>query len=103
LVRCDSPTNDRSTVQEPTGAFDGDGDDVDARPDRLRSFFFTRRPTLYTKENSDSEDLLWQQVLEQRALRAWLLVITGVIVFCTIVLVVVGIALTTAILHAQGV
>lgn len=89
-------------MQEPTGA-DGDGDDVDARPDRLRSFFFTLSPVLYTNEDSTVEELLWQQVLEARALRAWLLVVSCTIAVSTIVLVAVAVALTTAILHAQGV
>lgn len=36
---------------------------------------YTLAPTLYTDEDSDTGDLLWQQVLEQRAIRGWLVVV----------------------------
>lgn len=46
---------------------------------------YTLAPTLYTDEDSDTGDLLWQQVLESRAIRGWLVVLAVVLPLCTIV------------------
>lgn len=58
---------------------DGADDDASYTPtlgDTLTRWRYTLSPTLYTDENSSTNDLLWQQVLEQRAVRAWLVVLT---------------------------
>lgn len=49
---------------------------------------YTLSPTLYTDENSDVNDLLWQQVLELRGIRAWLAVIATVLLGALVVAVV---------------
>lgn len=46
---------------------------------------YTLAPTLYTDEDSDTGDLLWQQVLESRAIRGWLVVLAVVLPLCTTV------------------
>lgn len=46
---------------------------------------YTLAPTLYTNEDSSVEELLWQQVLEKRAIRGWLtLVVIGQLLVATI-------------------
>ncbi len=47
--------------------------------DAMRRWRYTLTPTLYVDENSDVNDLLWQQVLEQRATRGWLTVLCAVL------------------------
>jgi hypothetical protein len=47
--------------------------------DLVRRAHYTLLPTLYVDEHSSTGDLLWQQVLEQRAIRAWLIVACVVI------------------------
>lgn len=44
--------------------------------DRLTTLRYTLWPTRYVDEHSDTTDLLWQQVLEQRGIRSWLAVLT---------------------------
>lgn len=67
-------------------ADDDDGDDgVDGTPrdlgygpsvhDRLVYWRYTLSPTTYVDEGSTSSDLLWQLVLEERAVRHWLIVL----------------------------
>jgi hypothetical protein len=58
-----------------------DGEDGNARHaptlgDVVTRWRYTLTPTLYTDESSDNNELLWQLVLEQRAVRAWLVVLT---------------------------
>ena len=43
--------------------------------ERVTYWRYTLSPTLYVDENSSTSDLLWQQVLEQRAIRHWLIVL----------------------------
>lgn len=43
--------------------------------DVVTRWHYTLSPTLYVDENSSTSDLLWQQVLEQRAVRHWLALI----------------------------
>lgn len=43
--------------------------------DTFTRWRYTLTPTLYTDEDSSTNDLLHQQVLEQRAIRAWLVVL----------------------------
>jgi hypothetical protein len=52
--------------------------------DVLTRWRYTLTPTLYVNETSDVQELLWQHVLEQRAQRAWL-----VVIFVTLALLVV--------------
>lgn len=49
---------------------------------------YTLTPTCYTDENSDTTDLLWQQTLETRAVRAWLVVLTVLVPLCTVAVIV---------------
>lgn len=56
--------------------------------DRARYLRYTLMPTLYVDESSDTSDLLWQQVLEQRGTRYWLAVLTTVLLTALIVAVV---------------
>lgn len=56
--------------------------------DHARYLRYTLLPTLYTDENSDVNDLLWQQVLELRGIRAWLAVIATVLLAALVVTVV---------------
>jgi hypothetical protein len=55
--------------------------------------WYTTFPTLYVDEDSVSSELLWQQVLEQRALRAtiWVTAVLAPVLFAA--LVVVGVVL----------
>lgn len=59
--------------------------------DHARYLRYTLLPTLYTDEHSDVNDLLWQQVLEQRGIRCWLAVIAtallGLLAVCVVALV----------------
>lgn len=48
--------------------------------DRLRYLRYTLSPTLFVDEDSGVDDLLWQLVLEQRAARHWLAILTIVVV-----------------------
>lgn len=57
-----------------------DDDDEDARyapslGDEVTRWRYTLWPTLYVSEDSTTSELLWQQALEQRAARHWLVVI----------------------------
>lgn len=60
--------------------------------DVVRRWWYTLMPQQYTDEDSDVTELLWQQILEQRALRHWLIVlcvliaVLGSILVLTIVL-----------------
>lgn len=67
-------------------------DEQDGNPpspsDVLRRWRYTLGPTLYIDENSDVSELLWQQVLEQRAIRAWLVVIALLLLLAPLVTVV---------------
>jgi hypothetical protein len=58
---------------------DGADDDgtsyVPTLGDAVTRWRYTLVPTLYTNEDSTTNELLWQQVLEQRAIRAWLVVL----------------------------
>lgn len=47
--------------------------------DTLRRWRYTLTPEQYTDESSDVTDLLWQQVLEQRAIRGWLVVLCALV------------------------
>jgi hypothetical protein len=64
-----------------TNPHDRDADDegearyVPTVGDTVTRWRYTLTPTLYTDEDSSTNDLLWQQVLEQRAIRAWLVVL----------------------------
>jgi len=65
--------------------YDGDDADEHARThpptwsDRVTTLRYTLWPTLYVDEHSDTSDLLWQQVLEQRGIRSWLAALTVVL------------------------
>lgn len=67
------------------GGVDGDDAAEHARThpptwlDRATTLRYTLWPTLYVDENSDTSDLLWQQVLEQRGIRSWLATLTVVL------------------------
>lgn len=70
-----------------------DGDEVfdDGPPtvgDTLKRWQYTLTPTLYVDENSDVTDLLWQQTLEQRAIRGWLVVLCALVTIGLLVLIV---------------
>lgn len=60
-------------------------DDVNGRRDAVWQLRMLLSPTLYTDESSTTDELLWQQVLEQRAQRGWL-VICAVLLCVVIVL-----------------
>jgi hypothetical protein len=60
---------------EQDGGDDADFQHVPTLGDTLTRWRYTLAPTLYTDEDSSTNDLLWQQVLEQRAIRAWLVVL----------------------------
>lgn len=68
-----------------------DDDDYDEPPtvaDVVRRWRYTLTPTLYVDEDSDVTELLWQQTLEQRATRGWLIVLCALVAVIAIVLVV---------------
>jgi hypothetical protein len=59
------------TTDEP------DGSDAQSHPslnDELNRIRYTMSPTLYTDEDSTVNELLWQLVLEVRAVRHWIIV-----------------------------
>lgn len=67
--------NDRPTRHDPS--------DDDLPPagsltvaDVLRRWRYTLAPTLYTHDEEQPGPLLWQLVLEARAVRAWLVVVS---------------------------
>jgi hypothetical protein len=66
-----------------------DGDDEDEAPPTVRDVLtrwrYTLTPTLYVDEHSSTNDILWQQVLEHRAIRGWLvaLFITLLVILVT--------------------
>jgi hypothetical protein len=68
---------------------DDDGTSVvpESPRDALRRWRYTLSPTLYVDENSTVPDLLWQQVLEQRAQRGWLITIFVVLALLVVVVV----------------
>lgn len=72
------------TTPDDDDLYDGEQDGPPTLNDTLRRFSYTLNPTLYTDEDSDVSELLWQQVLEQRALRGWL-VVTNVILLALLV------------------
>lgn len=80
--------NDRPTRHDPS--------DDDQPPlgsltivDVLRRWRYTLAPTLYTHDEEQPGPLLWQLVLEARAVRAWLVVISVAL----LLLLAVGVAL----------
>lgn len=58
--------------------------------DVVRRWRYTLCPTLYTNEDSSTDDLLWQQVLETRAVRAWLVLVLAALVVGVVALVLVA-------------
>lgn len=58
----------------------------DTVADELRRWRYVLTPTLYVDESSDVTDYLWQQVLEQRAIRGWLVVLCAVLIVLVLVL-----------------
>jgi hypothetical protein len=56
--------------------------------DTLRRWQYTLTPTLYVDESSDVTDLLWQQTLEQRAIRGWLIVLCTLVAIGVLVVIV---------------
>lgn len=76
-------------ADEPTGYEPG----PETPRDVVTRWRYTLTPTLYVDEHSTEKELLWQQVLEQRAVRAWLvatwvallLLVTVVVVFTLVV------------------
>lgn len=72
-----------------------DNDRVQRRTvrDELVRIIYTMNPTLYVDDDSTTTDLLWQQVLEQRATRYWIALGCGLIT----VLGVVALVILTAI------
>lgn len=50
---------------------DDDADHASSVTDVVVRWRYTLSPTLYTDEDSDTSDLLWQLVLETRAARHW--------------------------------
>jgi len=62
---------------EHDGGEDGDFQHVPTLGDTFTRWRYTLAPTLYTDEDSSTNDLLWQHVLEQRAIRAWLVVLAA--------------------------
>lgn len=71
-----------------------DADDGDARHvtlgDALTRVRLMLSPQLYTDETSSVEELLQQQVIEQRAVRAWLVVCATLLATLTVLLFVVA-------------
>jgi hypothetical protein len=67
---------------------DDGGNYVPTVADTLTRWRYTLTPTLYVNEESSTGELLWQQVLEQRAIRAWLVVIwLTLVVVCGLALI----------------
>lgn len=61
---------------------DDENDQVGYSPtlgDVVTRWRYTLSPTLYVDENSSTNDLLWQLVLEQRANRHWLTIIWWIV------------------------
>lgn len=56
--------------------------------DALRRWQYTLTPTLYVDESSDVTELLWQQTLEQRAIRGWLVVLCALVAIGLVILIV---------------
>lgn len=90
------------TREHLNGDLGDDGGDAENTPhvptvgDTLTRWRYTLAPTLYTDEDSTSSELLWQQVLETRAVRAWL------VVLATLIGVMIPVALITAGLLLYG-
>lgn len=73
------------TAPDDDDAFDEDPPTVG---DTLKRWQYTLTPTLYVDESSDVTDLLWQQTLEQRAIRGWLVVLCALVTIGLLVLIV---------------
>lgn len=56
--------------------------------DTVRRWRYTLTPTLYVDESSDVTDLLWQQTLEQRAIRGWIVVLCALLALVVVALLV---------------
>jgi hypothetical protein len=83
----------------------GDGDDgypqvgPPSWSDRATTLRYTLWPTLYVDEHSDTSDLLWQQVLEQRGIRSWLATLTVVLLVVGALLLLVTLIVLVVLAH----
>lgn len=68
-------TRDHFNTNDDESFENGETHHVPSIGDAVTRWRYTLAPTLYTDESSDTNELLWQQILETRAVRAWLVVL----------------------------